>query len=105
MFVHPNNYLTIPLLTPLFMARESCGKHVGSMWEACGNHVKLTAAVDRLAYLCKAALENHPLIVHRYGKDIRIVRYMMNVLYPSKPPPTFVRKGYEILPRPFSIFR
>ena len=102
MFVHPNNYLAIPLLTPPF---HGLGIMLGTMWESCGNYVKLTAAVDRLAYLCKAALENHPLIVHRYGKDVRIVRYMMNVLYPSKPPPTFVRKGYEILPRPFSIFR
>lgn len=62
------------------------------------NHAELTAFADKLATICKKALESHPLIVHRYGKDARIVQYMVDVLFPSKPPPTFVRKGYVMPP-------
>ena len=57
-------------------------------------HTELTASADKLAAVCKKALESHPLIVHRYGKDAKIIQYMVDVLFPSKPPPTFVRKGY-----------
>lgn len=33
--------------------------------------------------------------MNRYGKDPKIVKYMIDLQYPHKPPPTFVRKGLE----------
>lgn len=52
------------------------------------------------------ALEAHPGVMNRYGKDPKIVKYMIDLQYPHKPPPTFVRKGLEIPPPPiFAITR
>jgi hypothetical protein len=49
---------------------------------------------DSLARICQQAVEDNPVIRQRYGKYTRIVKYMVDVQYPTRPPPTFVRQGY-----------
>ncbi|RYO98082.1 hypothetical protein DL764_007212 [Monosporascus ibericus] len=55
---------------------------------------------SKLATICRMALEAHPGVMHKYGKDPKVVKYMIDIVFPSKPPPTFVRKGFA--PPPFS---
>ncbi|RYP02795.1 hypothetical protein DL765_010686 [Monosporascus sp. GIB2] len=50
----------------------------------------------KLATICRMALEAHPGIMQKYGKDPKVVKYMIDIVFPSKPPPTFVRKGIAI---------
>ncbi|KAI5923924.1 hypothetical protein F4810DRAFT_666556 [Camillea tinctor] len=38
----------------------------------------------------------HPGIVHKVGKDIVVEKHWLDVNYPYKPPPTFVRKGIRV---------
>jgi hypothetical protein len=49
-----------------------------------------------LAVLCQKAVGAHPGITQKYGTQPKIVKYMVDVQYPTKPPPTFVRKGLLI---------
>ncbi|KAH8167939.1 hypothetical protein CIB48_g287 [Xylaria polymorpha] len=41
---------------------------------------------------CRAVAKN-PVLSRRWGKDVGISKYWLDVLYPLKPPPTFVRQG------------
>ncbi|OTB01264.1 hypothetical protein M426DRAFT_323653 [Hypoxylon sp. CI-4A] len=45
--------------------------------------------------VCKSAAKN-PYYVQRCGSDMRLGRYWLDIQYPHRPPPTFVRKGLTL---------
>ncbi|KAI0190948.1 hypothetical protein EV127DRAFT_511407 [Xylaria flabelliformis] len=48
---------------------------------------------DGLAEMARRAIANHPVIKRQWGDDVNISKYWLDVQYPLKPPPTFVRQG------------
>ncbi|KAI0446412.1 hypothetical protein F4803DRAFT_503452 [Xylaria telfairii] len=49
-----------------------------------------------LAETACRAVAKHPVLTSRWGKDPGISKYWLDVLYPLKPPPTFVRQGLSL---------
>ncbi|KAI1496982.1 hypothetical protein F5X99DRAFT_398393 [Biscogniauxia marginata] len=65
--------------------------------------IKISKDLDRvraiqndLAEMVRRAAATHPMFVQRCGKDITVGKHWLDVNYPYKPPPTFVRTGLEI---------
>ncbi|KAI1752232.1 hypothetical protein F4782DRAFT_161494 [Xylaria castorea] len=48
---------------------------------------------ESLAEIARRAISKHPVIRSKWGKDADIAKYWLDVQYPYKPPPTFVRQG------------
>ncbi|KAI0599064.1 hypothetical protein F4775DRAFT_138241 [Biscogniauxia sp. FL1348] len=57
------------------------------------DEARVKAIQNDLAELVRRTALAHPGIVHKYGKDLTVVKHWLDVNYPYKPPPTFVRKG------------
>ncbi|KAI0108948.1 hypothetical protein GGR51DRAFT_513692 [Nemania sp. FL0031] len=49
-----------------------------------------------LADLACGAVSRHPVLRSRLGNDVHVSKYWLNIQYPFRPPPTFVRKGLAI---------
>ncbi|KAI1191763.1 hypothetical protein F5B17DRAFT_380845 [Nemania serpens] len=49
-----------------------------------------------LAELACRAVSRHSLLASRWGKDAAVSKYWLDIYYPFRPPPTFVRKGLSI---------
>ncbi|KAI1638400.1 hypothetical protein F4809DRAFT_261694 [Biscogniauxia mediterranea] len=54
---------------------------------------RVRAIQNDLAELVRRTAVAHPGIVHKCGNDLTVVKHWLDVNYPYKPPPTFVRKG------------
>ncbi|KAI1743406.1 hypothetical protein F4680DRAFT_410047 [Xylaria scruposa] len=48
---------------------------------------------DGLAEMARRAIARHPMLARQYGEDVSISKYWLDVQYPLRPPPTFVRQG------------
>ncbi|KAI1082106.1 hypothetical protein F5B20DRAFT_578874 [Whalleya microplaca] len=51
---------------------------------------------DQLAEVARRAVESHPMLAHKCGKDAKVGKHWLDIQYPYKPPPTFARKGLSI---------
>lgn len=49
-----------------------------------------------LAEIACRAVSRHALLVSRWGKDATVSKYWLDIYYPFRPPPTFVRQGLAI---------
>ncbi|KAI0466610.1 hypothetical protein F4859DRAFT_496759 [Xylaria cf. heliscus] len=58
----------------------------------------LLIAIRRaLAEMARRAIIKHPIITKHIGsKDVKISKYWLDIQYPFKPPPTFVRQGLSL---------
>ncbi|KAI1205624.1 uncharacterized protein F4807DRAFT_442512 [Annulohypoxylon truncatum] len=58
---------------------------------------ELTRSIqDDLAELVRKTALRSIVLVQRCGKDMSLSRYWLHIIYPSRPPPTFVQKGISI---------
>ncbi|KAH9883274.1 hypothetical protein F4778DRAFT_748064 [Xylariomycetidae sp. FL2044] len=57
---------------------------------------KMYAIQKGLADLACRVVESHSIIQQRFGKEMKVLKWWLDVEYPTKPPPTFVRKGISI---------
>ncbi|KAI1803584.1 hypothetical protein F4811DRAFT_524047 [Daldinia bambusicola] len=57
---------------------------------------KVRAIQSGLANLVRTTAVENPVLVRKCGSDMQIGRYWLDVQYPSRPPPTFVRRGIAI---------
>ncbi|TRX94917.1 hypothetical protein FHL15_004002 [Xylaria flabelliformis] len=66
-------------------------------WQAfvkVSKDVALLGAIrDGLAETARRAVARHPVIRRQWGDDASISKYWLDVQYPLRPPPTFVRQG------------
>ncbi|KAI2469555.1 hypothetical protein F4781DRAFT_431261 [Annulohypoxylon bovei var. microspora] len=51
---------------------------------------------DGLAELVRKTATRSPILVQKCGKDMTLGRYWLQIIYPSRPPPTFVQLGISI---------
>ncbi|KAI8628871.1 hypothetical protein F5Y19DRAFT_475960 [Xylariaceae sp. FL1651] len=57
------------------------------------NQALLKSIRGNLAELARRAVSNHPVLMKRCGKETKVSKYWLDLQYPYKPPPTFVRQG------------
>ncbi|KAI1353382.1 hypothetical protein F5Y01DRAFT_276921 [Xylaria sp. FL0043] len=57
------------------------------------NSELLASIRANLAEMARRAIANHPRLNKRPGKDATVSKYWLDVQYPLKPPPSFVRQG------------
>ncbi|KAJ2973453.1 hypothetical protein NUW58_g8933 [Xylaria curta] len=60
------------------------------------NRELLASIRGGLAEMARLAVAKHPRLGARKGQDVRISKYWLDVQYPLRPPPTFVRKGLSL---------
>ncbi|XDG08959.1 hypothetical protein ABKA04_008574 [Annulohypoxylon sp. FPYF3050] len=56
----------------------------------------LRSIQDSLAALVVKTATRSSILVQRCGKDMSLNKYWLNIVYPARPPPTFVQKGISI---------
>ncbi|KAI1094140.1 hypothetical protein F5B19DRAFT_447533 [Rostrohypoxylon terebratum] len=56
----------------------------------------LRSIQDNLAALVVKTAARSSILVQRCGKDMSLNKYWLNIVYPARPPPTFVQKGISI---------
>ncbi|KAI1119173.1 hypothetical protein F5Y14DRAFT_123796 [Nemania sp. NC0429] len=49
-----------------------------------------------LAEMACRAVSRHPVLASRWGKDAAVSKFWLDINYPSRPPPTYVRQGLSI---------
>ncbi|TGJ86371.1 hypothetical protein E0Z10_g2365 [Xylaria hypoxylon] len=57
------------------------------------NQALLTSIRGSLAEMARRAVVSHPLLARRFGNDTNVSKFWLDVQYPLRPPPTFVRQG------------
>ncbi|KAI1652773.1 hypothetical protein F4813DRAFT_394321 [Daldinia decipiens] len=90
----------IPLPFTMRMVPSEPYKSTDPEWQAfvrvSKNREKVRGIQSGLADLvCKTA-STHPMLLRRCGGNMKLGRYWLDIQYPSRPPPTFVRKGISI---------
>ncbi|KAI1454824.1 hypothetical protein F4805DRAFT_438072 [Annulohypoxylon moriforme] len=69
-------------------------------WQAfirINNDPELTRSIqDGLAEVVRKTASRNSMLVHRCGSDMKLSKYWLHIIYPSRPPPTFVQKGISI---------
>ncbi|KAI8961244.1 hypothetical protein F5Y11DRAFT_326783 [Daldinia sp. FL1419] len=57
---------------------------------------KVKGMIKSLADLARRTAANNQILVQRCGSEMKLGRYWLDVQYPARPPPTFVRKGISL---------
>ncbi|CAJ2500745.1 Uu.00g035980.m01.CDS01 [Anthostomella pinea] len=95
-------------LEPLFIPFPGTTKMVEPLpyrgsdpeWQAylkISKNQKLVQSIQKnLAELTRRVVESHPMLSKKFGKDMKVRKFWLDIQYPYKPPPTFVRTGIAI---------
>ncbi|KAI1415057.1 hypothetical protein F5Y13DRAFT_197060 [Hypoxylon sp. FL1857] len=91
-------FIPLPLTTKLVMSEPY--KSTDPEWKAFirvnKNRELVRSIQSGLAELVRKTAAQSPVLVRRCGSDMKLGKYWLDVQYPLRPPPTFVRKGIAL---------